>query len=80
MASIPEIGGLICIAIIIIVLIVFFFIWMIFKFIIYFLPSIIVSIIVYLITGNWGYTLVAFVLSAIIFAVWGYNRKRDHRR
>jgi hypothetical protein len=81
MVSLGELGGLLCIAIIIIVLVVFFFIWLVFKFIIYFLPSIIVAALVFFVTnGNWGYTAVAFVLSAIIFAAWGYSRKRDYRR
>ena len=51
--------------------------WMFFKFVIYFLPSIIVALVVFLVTsGDMGITLVAFVLSAIVFAVWGYNRRR----
>jgi uncharacterized protein involved in cysteine biosynthesis len=49
---------------------------MFFKFIIYFLPSIIVALVVYLVTNDLGITAVAFVLSAIVFAAWGYNRKR----
>lgn len=77
MATLPELGAALCIIIIVVILIAFFFIWMIFKFIIYFLPSIIVAVIVYLVTGgNIGMTAVAFILSAIIFAIWGYNRKR----
>ncbi len=77
MATLPELGALLCIAIIIVILIVFFFIWLVFKFIIYFLPSIIVALLVYLVTGgNWGITAVAFILSAILFAAWGYNRRR----
>jgi hypothetical protein len=81
MVSLGELTGLLCIAIIIIVLVVFFFIWLVFKFIIYFLPSIIVAILVYLVTGgNIGLTVVAFVLSAIIFAAWGWSRKREYRR
>lgn len=77
MVSLPEVGAAICIIIFIVILIAFFFLWMIFKFIIYFLPSIIVALVVYLVTsGNLGITLVAFVLSAIVFAAWGYNRRR----
>jgi len=77
MASLPELGAALCIIILIVVLIAFFFIWMIFKFIIYFLPSIIVAVLVYLVTGgDVGLTVGAFILSAIIFAVWGYSRKR----
>jgi len=79
MVSLAELTGLLCIGVIIVVLIVFFFVWLFFKFVIYFLPSIIVAIIVYFVThGNVGLTLVAFVLSAILFAAWGYNRRRDY--
>jgi hypothetical protein len=81
MVSLGELGAFVCIAIIVIVLVVFFFIWLAFKFIIYFLPSIIVAILVYLVTGgNLGLTVVAFVLSAIIFAAWGWSRRREVRR
>lgn len=77
MTSIPDFGVAICIGLFIIILIIFFFMWMFFKFIIYFLPSIIVALVVYLVTDyNLGITLVAFVLSAILFAAWGYNRRR----
>ncbi len=77
MASIAELGVWVCIGIFIVILIIFFFMWMFFKFIIYFLPSIIVALVVYLVTeGDMGITLVAFVLSAILFAAWGYNRRR----
>ena len=77
MASLPDVGVALCIGIFIVILIIFFFMWMFFKFIIYFLPSIIVALVVYLVTErNLGITLVAFVLSAIVFAAWGYNRKR----
>lgn len=76
MASLPEVGAALCIIIFIVILIAFFFLWMIFKFIIYFLPSIIVALVVYLVTLDLGLTLVAFVLSAIVFAAWGYNRQR----
>jgi hypothetical protein len=76
MATLPELGAALCFIIIIVVLIAFFLIWMFFKFIIYFFPSIIVAVIVFLITSNLGLTAAAFVLSAILFAVWGYSRKR----
>jgi hypothetical protein len=81
MVSLGELGALICIGIIIVVLIVFFFVWLFFKFVIYFFPSIIVAILVFFVTdGNLVFTGLAFVLSAIIFAAWGWNRKRDYRR
>ena len=81
MVDLGQLSAIICIALIIVVLVVFFIIWLVFKFIIYFLPSIIVAVIVYFVTqGHLGYTAVAFILSAIIFAAWGYNRKREYRR
>ena len=79
MVSLADLGMWVCIVIFLVILIVFFFIWLVFKFIIYFLPSIIVAVIVYLVTGNLGLTAAAFILSAILFAVWGWNRKRGYR-
>lgn len=81
MVDLAAIGIWACLIIFLVILIAFFFIWLVFKFIIYFLPSIIVALLVYLITdGNLGITAVAFILSAIVFAAWGWNRKRDYRR
>jgi hypothetical protein len=79
MVSLPELGAILCIALIIVVLVVFFFIWLVFKFVIYFLPSIIVAVLVYLVTKDLGLTAAAFIVSAIIFAIWGYNRKRSYQ-
>ncbi len=67
-----------CVAIIVVIIIIFLILWLFFKVLFAFFPSIVVAVIVFFVTdGNWVYALAAFVLSAIIFAVIGANRRRD---
>ena len=67
-----------CIAVIIIVFIIFLVLWFLFKFVLAFFPSIVVALIVYFVTGgSWLLALIAFVISALIFAAVGSERRRQ---
>jgi hypothetical protein len=78
MADLASLGIMACVAIIIIIVIIFFVLWLFFKFLFAFFPSIVVAVIVYLVTGgNWVYAVIAFVVSALIFAAMGANRRRN---
>ena len=80
MADLLSIGMMACAAIIIVVIIIFLVIWLFFRVLFAFFPSVVVAIIVFFVTdGNWVYALVAFVLSAILFAAIGASRRRDRR-
>ena len=74
--DLAGIGALACVAIVIIIIIVFLFLWLFLKLVFAFFPSIIVALIVFLITQNWVLALVAFVVSALIFAAMGADRRR----
>jgi membrane protein implicated in regulation of membrane protease activity len=76
MPTLPELGAGLCLAAIIVILVVFFLLWFVFKFLIAFFPSIVVALIVWLVSGNWIIAAVAFVLSAILFAALGAQRRR----
>jgi hypothetical protein len=75
MVSIPELTVGLCIVAVVIIIVVFLLLFFIFKFVIAFFPSIVVALIVFLLTGNWIVTAVAFILSALIFAAVGSKRR-----
>ena len=78
MADLPTLGIMACVAIVVVIVIIFLVLWLFFKVLFAFFPSIVVAVIVFFVTGgNWVYALIAFVLSAIIFAAVGANRRRD---
>ncbi len=76
--DIASLGIMACVAIIVVIIVIFLVLWLFFKVLFAFFPSIVVAVIVFFVTeGNWVYALVAFVLSAIIFAAVGANRRRN---
>ncbi len=78
MADLATLGIMACLAIVVVIVIIFLVLWLFFKVLFAFFPSIVVAVIVFFVTGgNWVYALIAFVLSAIIFAAVGANRRRD---
>ena len=73
--SLVGLGAFACVIIIIVIIVIFLILWFLFKFIVAFFPSLVVALVVYLITQNWILTLVAFVLTALIFAAVGDRRR-----
>jgi hypothetical protein len=77
--EILGLGIVACIALIVIVVIAFLVVWLFFKILIEFFPSVVVALIVFLISRDFLLTLVAFLLSAILFAAIGVSRRRRRR-
>lgn len=76
--DLTGLGIVICLAAIVIVVIIFLVLWFLFKFTIAFFPSIIVAVIIWWVSGgNWLYALIAFALSALVFAAVGSDRRKQ---
>ena len=79
--DIASLGIMACVAIIVVIVVIFLVLWLFFKVLFAFFPSIVVAVIVYLVTGgNWVYAVIAFVVSALILAAMGANRRRNRPR
>ncbi len=80
--DIASLGIMACVAIIVVIIVIFLVLWLFFKVLFAFFPSIVVAIIVFFVTdGNWVYALIAFVVSALVFAAMSANRRRNrHNR
>ena len=75
--DLAGLGLVVCLAAIVIVIIIFLILWFLFKFTVAFFPSIIVALIIWWVSGgNWLYALIAFVVSALIFAAVGSDRRK----
>ncbi len=76
--DIASLGIMACVAIIVVIIVIFLVLWLFFKVLFAFFPSIVVAVIVFFVTGgNWVYALIAFVASALIFAAISANRRRN---
>ncbi len=79
--DIASLGIMACVAVIVVIVVIFLVLWLFFKVLFAFFPSIVVAVIVFFVTGgNWVYALIAFVVSALIFAAMGANRRRNRNR
>lgn len=66
-----------CIVLIVVVVIILLVFVLMLKFVIEFFPSLIIAGIVWFFTENLFYTLVAFLATAVIFALIGYARRMN---
>ena len=73
-------GLLVCVALIVIIVIVFAVLWLFFKVLFAFFPSIVIAGLVWYFTNDFAFTVVAFLGSALFFAYMGYRRKNDRRQ
>ncbi len=80
---VSELLGLsivLCIALIVVGVIVFAVLWLFFKVLIEFFPSVVVAGLVFWVTRDFLLTLIAFLVSAIIFAAIGMSVRRQRYR
>ena len=66
-----------CIVLIVVVVIILLVFILALKFVIEFFPSVIIAGLVWYFTNDFFYTLVAFLATAVIFALIGYARRRN---
>jgi hypothetical protein len=73
--ALPDIGTL-CVVLVVVVIIVLLVFILLLKFVIEFFPSVIIAGLVWWFSRDLLITLVAFLVSAIVFAIIGSRRRR----
>ncbi len=71
---------LVCVVLIVIIIIVFAVLWLFFKVLFEFFPSVVIAVLVWWYTRDFTITVVAFLGSALFFAYMGYRRKKERRQ
>ena len=69
--------GVLCIALVIVIIVIFLVFFLMLKFVVEFFPSVIIAGLVYWFTeGDLLLTIVAFLVSALVFAIIGHLRRQ----